>query len=89
MAWEILKSCGEINGSKGDIQKSFLERTQFLVAIAEDDGDILYMDASDNFSVSVYMHDSGESKRLEDSFEDWLANARSCNLRDGAFSGGR
>jgi len=74
MAWEVLKSYAEINASKGEKQKSLLERTQYLVAIAEDEGDILFMDASDSFSVSIYMHDSGDSKRLEDSFEDWLVN---------------
>lgn len=74
MAWEVLKSYAEINAHKGEIQRSLLERTQFLVAIAEDDGDMLFMDASDDFAVSVYMHDSGETKRLEDSFEAWLAN---------------
>lgn len=75
MAWEVLRSYAEINASKGETQKSFLERAQFLVAMAEDHGDILFMDASDDFSVSVYMHDSGELKRLEGSFEAWLASA--------------
>lgn len=75
MSWEVLKSYGEINSSKGDVQRSFHDRVHFCVAIAEDNGDILYMDASDDFSVSIYMHDSGESKRLENSFEAWLANA--------------
>lgn len=74
-AWEVLSSYAEINAPKGEVQRSFLERAPFLVAVAEDEGDLLFMDASDGFSVWIYMHDSGESKRLEDGFEAWLANA--------------
>lgn len=74
-AWEVLKSYSEIKKSKSAAQGTFLNHVNSLVSIAEDNGDILYMDAMDNFSVWIYMHDSGESKRLEDSFDAWIANA--------------
>jgi hypothetical protein len=67
-AWEILRSYQEI-------KNTFSDHINSLVSIAEDNGDILYLDARDNFSVWIYMHDSGESKRLEDSFDAWIANA--------------
>lgn len=70
-SWEILRSYNEI---KAVAQETFSDHINFLVAVAEDNGDILYLDARDNFSVWIYMHDSGESKRLEDSFDAWMAN---------------
>lgn len=71
-AWEILQSYQEIKPVAHGI---FPGHIGSLVSIAEDNGDILYLDPLDNFSVWIYMHDSGESKRLEDSFDAWLANA--------------
>ncbi|MCW3464013.1 SMI1/KNR4 family protein [Chitinophaga nivalis] len=77
-AWEILKSYEEIRRDTGKITPDPMSaHVNFLVAIAEDNGDILYLDAADNFSVWVYMHDSGASKRLEDDFDAWMAHARS------------
>jgi hypothetical protein len=71
-AWEILRSYKEIKNVARGTSSDYIN---FLVSIAEDNGDILYMDARDNFSVWIYLHDSGESKRLEDNFDAWMANA--------------
>lgn len=71
-AWEILRSYHEI---KPMAPETFSDHINSLIAVAEDNGDLLYLDALDNFSVWIYMHDFGESKRLEDSFDAWMANA--------------
>lgn len=44
--------------------------------IAESDGDLLYLDPSDSGSVWHYFHDSGETKRVANSFDAWIAKAR-------------
>lgn len=45
-------------------------------SIAEDNGDLLYLDLNDNGSVWVYSHDSGEVKQLETDFKAWLSRAK-------------
>ncbi|RBL89763.1 SMI1/KNR4 family protein [Chitinophaga flava] len=75
-AWEVLKSYSEINEKTGkNMQGRFLDHLNSFISIAEDNGDILYLDAKDNFSVWIYMHDSGESKYLELSFDAWIIKA--------------
>lgn len=54
---------------------NFPKHVDFLISIAEDNGDILYLDSLDNFSVWIYMHDSSESKHLENSFDLSFAEA--------------
>ncbi|MFE8647042.1 SMI1/KNR4 family protein [Sphingomonas sp. NCPPB 2930] len=66
------KNRKEVTSDEGQIS---FERLNMSIAIAEDNGDLLYLDSMSNFSVWVYMHDSGEVKKLCSSFDAWLERA--------------
>ena len=53
----------------GDIP---IERVARGFVIGKENGDYLYLDSSDNFSVWIYYHDGGDVKRISVSFEAWL-----------------
>lgn len=40
---------------------------------AEENGDYLYMDPKDSWSVWIYFHDGGDVKRVSTSFKGWLS----------------
>lgn len=78
-AWNVLASLGEID-------KKFRERSSVpsgsgaiafdqlnkSVAIAEENGDYLYFDSLNNFSLWMYFHDSGEVQKVAETFDEWL-----------------
>lgn len=75
-AWELIRSYSEVNEKAGrNMQGRFSDHLYSFVSIAEDNGDILFLDTSDDFSVWIYMHDSGEIKQLEDSFDTLINKA--------------
>ena len=43
--------------------------------IAEENGDLLYLDPADNFSVWIFHHDSSDVKKVSNSIAGWLARA--------------
>ena len=43
--------------------------------IAEENGDFLYLDPQDNFSVWIFHHDSSDVVKVSNSISDWLACA--------------
>ena len=47
------------------------DRLNKSVVIASDEGDYLYFDVIDNFSLWEYWHDSGEVVKISDSFDAW------------------
>jgi len=80
-AWRVLASFVEIDrkyrhrthapSDSGPIDYDRLSRS---VAIATDEGDYLYLDVIDDFSLWEYWHDSGEVRKLSDSFDQWAAS---------------
>ncbi|MEM7477595.1 MAG: SMI1/KNR4 family protein [Planctomycetota bacterium] len=52
-----------------------LARLAAGLAFATGDGEVLYFDPADGFSVWQFEHDGGEVTRLADSFTDWLQSA--------------
>ncbi|MCE7993190.1 MAG: SMI1/KNR4 family protein [Roseivirga sp.] len=50
-----------------------LSRVAESFVIGSENGDYLYLDPSDNFSVWVYYHDGGDVLRLADSFSSFIA----------------
>jgi hypothetical protein len=51
------------------------DRLEAGLAIGEQNGDTLFLDPSDEFSVWCFRHDGGYVEQLEKSFAKWLSNA--------------
>ena len=58
-----------IDSNVGDIPKSRVENS---FVFAEENGDYLYLDSADNYSVWIYYHDGGDVKKVSESFEQLL-----------------
>jgi hypothetical protein len=81
-AWQQLASHVEIDrrhrnrksvpSNTGQIDFLHLERS---VSIAEDNGDILYIDTLSGNSIGIYMHDTGEVKMISSSFGEWIESS--------------
>lgn len=81
-AWQQLISYAEIDkkyrkrtslpSNKGEMDFLHLERS---VSIAEDNGDILYIDTASSNSIWIYMHTSGEARMIANSFKEWIENS--------------
>ena len=54
--------------STGTIPK---ERVFEAFVIGEDNGDYLYLDPSDNYSVWIFHHDGCDVKKVANSFDSW------------------
>ena len=62
----------EVYSPQGSIS---IERVAKGFVIGEENGDYLYLDPSDSFSVWIYYHDGGDVKRLSASYEAWLSES--------------
>jgi hypothetical protein len=81
-AWQQLASYAEIDkkyrkrtavpSNDKELDFSHLEKS---VSIAEDNGDILYIDTISSNSIWIYMHASGEVKMISESFKEWIENS--------------
>ena len=57
------------SSNQGNIPFSRLENG---FVFAEENGDYLYFDPADNYTVWIYYHDGGDVLRIADSFEEFL-----------------
>ena len=71
---KILRDCGSVD-TTSNVGKIDLERVAQGFVIGRDNGDDLYLDASDNFSVWIFYHDGGDVLRIADSFQEFIENA--------------
>lgn len=53
-----------------------LSRLAAGLAIGTGDGDVLFLDPADNYSVWCFHHDGGDVEKLAASFAEWLAEAQ-------------
>ena len=53
-----------------------LSRLEEGIAIADGNGDVLFLDPKDNFSVWHFYHDGGDVERVSSSFSQWLEMAK-------------
>ncbi|MDW3647649.1 MAG: SMI1/KNR4 family protein [Bacteroidia bacterium] len=58
-----------IESNVGDIPKSRIENS---FVFAEENGDYLYLDSEDGYSIWIYYHEGGDVKRVSNSFEELL-----------------
>ena len=52
-----------------------IERVINGFVVAEENGDLLYLDPADSFSVWIFHHDGSDVKKVSNSISDWLARA--------------
>ena len=52
-----------------------IERVASGFVIAEENGDLLYLDPEDQFSVWIFHHDGSDVKKVSESISKWLAQA--------------
>ncbi len=50
-------------------------RLEAGLTIATGDGDVLFLDPSDDYSVWCFHHDGGDVEKLAESFGEWLSDA--------------
>lgn len=60
----------EVYSPEGPIS---LERVAKGFVIGEENGDYIYLDPLDEYSVWFYYHDGGDVKKVSSSFETWLS----------------
>ena len=69
----IEKEHSLMNGLPGD-EKEVISFARFEKAfcIGEENGDHLYLDVEDDYSVWIYFHDGGDVSKVATSFDAWL-----------------
>ena len=55
-----------------------LDRLAAGLAIGDNNGDVVFLDPADEYSVWLWHHDGDDVERLADSFEQWLEMATLC-----------
>jgi len=80
-AWNLLASFVEIdkkyrhrNQAPSNLGPVDYDRLNNSIVIAEDNGDYLYFDVDNGFSMWVYWHDSGEVIKISESFDVWAVS---------------
>lgn len=62
------------DATASNVDNVALSRIEAGFVIGEENGDYLYLDPSDNFSVWIYYHDGGDVLRVADSFGAFLGD---------------
>ena len=52
-----------------------LDRLAAGLAIGDNNGDVVFLEPTDEYSVWIWYHDGSDVERLADSFEQWLEMA--------------
>ncbi|MFT6921562.1 MAG: hypothetical protein ACJA1C_000559 [Crocinitomicaceae bacterium] len=71
---QVQKEYGQGEYTTSNIGKISLDRVQSGFVIGDENGDYLYLDSADNYSVWIYFHDGGDVIRIADSFEKFKLN---------------
>ena len=81
-AWNVLASFVEIDkkfhkrlSAPSSNAAIALDHLNKAVTIAEENGDYLYFDSLSDFSLWMYFHDSGETQKVAETFDEWLRSA--------------
>ena len=59
-----------------------LERLAAGLAIGDNNGDVVFLDPEDSYSVWLFHHDGADVERLADSFQEWLEMAEPVEFED-------
>ncbi|OSY87823.1 hypothetical protein WH52_10390 [Tenacibaculum holothuriorum] len=68
------KEFGAGQFTSSNVGKVDLNRVESGFVIGDENGDYLYIDSSDNFSVWVYYHDGGDVRKIAASFGEFINN---------------
>ena len=71
---QVQKEHGQGEYTTSNAGKIPLSRVESGFVIGDENGDYLYLDAIDNYSVWIYYHDGGDVLRVADSFEEFMSN---------------
>ena len=71
---QVQKEYGQGESTKSNVGKISLTRVESGFVIGDENGDYLYLDPSENYSVWIYFHDGGDVFRVSDSFEEFISN---------------
>jgi hypothetical protein len=71
---QVQKEYGQGESTKSNVGKISLTRVESGFVIGDENGDYLYLDPSENYSVWIYFHDGGDVLRVADSFEEFISN---------------
>ena len=71
---QVQKEFGQGKSTTSNVGKISLSRVESGFVIGDENGDYLYLDPSDNYSVWIYYHDGGDVFRVADSFEEFMSN---------------
>lgn len=71
---QVQKEYGQGEFTTSNAGKILLSRVESGFVIGDEDGDHLYLDPIDNYSVWIYYHDGGDVLRVADSFEEFMSN---------------
>lgn len=70
----LQKEHGQKEYTTSNVGQIPLERIESGFVIGHENGDYLYLDSDDNYSVWIYYHDGGDVLRISDSFEEFIQN---------------
>lgn len=68
---KLYKEFSDVDWAISNVGKIDLKRIESGFVIGDENGDYLYLDSSDNFSVWIYHHDGGDIMRIANSFEEF------------------
>lgn len=71
---KVQKEYGQGESTSSNVGKIDLNRVESGFVIGDENGDYLYLDSSDNFSVWIYYHDGGDVLRIANSFKEFRTN---------------
>lgn len=78
-------SVGEYVGKETEDQDGepyALEQLAAGLAIGDNNGDVIFLDPADAYSVWLFHHDGTDVERLADTFQEWLERADPDELDD-------
>ncbi|MFK7758138.1 MAG: SMI1/KNR4 family protein [Flavobacteriales bacterium] len=62
------------DSTTSNVGKIKLDRIESGFVIGDENGDYLYMDPTDNYSIYIYYHDGGDVLRISNSFKEFMIN---------------
>lgn len=69
---QVQKEYGQGEHTNSNVGKIPLDRVESGFVIGDENGDYLYLDPKDNYSVWIYYHDGGDVLRISDSFNEFI-----------------
>lgn len=69
---QVQREMGGANWTESNVGNVKLERVESGFVIGSENGDYIYLDPADNYSVWIYYHDGGDVLKVAESFSDLI-----------------